>query len=284
MLAWVHPWVLASHTLTYLLGLGAAHYLGVRINIPLAWLGWLWTVAVQAGMYLLAGLRTAASRAAPPQPERLQRERRAVAGAFLLLALAASLSVRLLQTGEISITVWLLMAFSLVLLGWYALPPWQGAHSGYGEILLSIFGSNLIPALAFSLQTGGLHRLLAMLTFALPLLHLASWLVLDLQSYARDVKYLRYTLLVRLGWERGLRVHNGLVIAALLVMGIALGSGLSPALGLPPLLSLVWGGFQIWYLERIREGTPPHWGLLRLSAVLTYLLPVGMTVFALWSR
>ncbi len=284
VLAWLHPWILAAHTVTYLLGLGAARYLGAALDTPAGWLGWLWTLSLQAGFFLLEGVWADAQRAsAPPPPERVRLERRAVLAGFALLALTASLTVGLAHAPGAGVSTWVLMAFSFALLGWYALPPWEGARRGYGEILLAVVGSNLVPALAFALQTGTVHRLLAMVTFALPFLYLASRLALELETYAQDVKYLRYTLLLRLGWERGMRVHNGLVGAALLVMGIALGTGLAPRLGLPPLLSLSWGGFQIWYLGRIRDGMAPDWRILRLSAILLYALPACLTVFTLWS-
>ncbi len=284
ILAWLHPWTLAGHTVTYLIGLGAAHYLGAALNAPAAWLGWLWTLSLQAGMFLLEGTWADTPRAsAPPPPERVRLERRAIFAGFALLALTASLTVTLARAPGAGLSVWVLMGASFALLGWYALPPWNGARRGYGEILLAMAGSNLVPALAFTLQTGTVHRLLAMVTFALPLLYIASQLALELETYAADLKYLRYTLLLRLGWEQGMRVHNGLVGAALLVMGAALGMGLSPRLGLPPLLSLSWGGFQIWYLGRIREGMAPDWRILRLSAALLYALPACLTAFTLWS-
>ncbi len=284
ILAWLHPWVLAGHTVTYLIGLGAARYLGTALNAPAAWLGWLWTLSLQAGMFLLEGAWADAQRASPPPPpERVRLERRAVLAGFALLALTASLTVMLARASGAGLNAWVLMAISFALLGWYALPPWQGARRGYGEILLAVVGSNLVPALAFALQTGTVHRLLAMVTFALPLLYIASRLALELETYAQDLKYLHHTLLLRLGWEQGIRVHNGLVGAALLVMGAALGMGLAPRLGLPPLLSLSWGGFQIWYLGRIREGMAPDWRVLRLSAALLYALPACLTAFTLWS-
>ena len=77
-------------------------------------------------------------------------------------------------------------------LGWplswaslYAVPPVRLVYSGYGELVLAILFANLFPALAFLLQTGELHRLLAMLTFPLTLLYLAALLALSLRAYYR---------------------------------------------------------------------------------------------------
>jgi len=55
------------------------------------------------------------------------------------------------------------VAFVLAFL--FVVPPVKLNHLGYGELVTAILLCNLFPALAFLLQTGEMHRLLAMATF-----------------------------------------------------------------------------------------------------------------------
>ncbi len=284
ILAWLHPWLLANSTLMYWMGLGVAHYLGVPLDVGLAWLGWLWAMTLMAGAFLLDGAWAFAQ--SQPQLDELAQAwlRAGFWGAFGLLALGAAISISLLRTDTQQPALWTLMLVTVGLLLWHALPPWQAARSGYGEIVMAVVGSGLMPALGFVLQAGSMHRLLAMTTLAMPFLYLAAILARELETYAQDVKHLRYTLLVRLGWKVGFRVHNGLIFAALGVMAIALVVGMPLGLSMPFVVALAWGGFQIWYLERIEAGAPPRWELLRWTSLALYALPAYLMTFLLWIR
>ncbi|GAB4526096.1 MAG: hypothetical protein Fur0018_11190 [Anaerolineales bacterium] len=281
MLNWLHPWLLVNGTLTYLLGVGVAHYLGIRIDSTQAWLGWLWVFSLLAGAFLLESVWSVNAQVGAPDEVTLARLRAGFAGAFGLLALGATVSVLLFMRAGKS-PLWLLMILITGLLFWYAIPPRPTALNGYGEILQAVVGAGLIPAFGFMLQAGTLHRLLAMITFGLPFLYLAAVLACSLETYERDIH--RYTLLVRLGWENGLRVHDALVVFALVLMAGALAFGLPWGLSGPFGVALAWGGFQMWYLGRIRQGAPPHWGLLRWTAVALYALPAYLMTFTLWVR
>ncbi len=279
---WLRPWLLLASVLTYTLGLGVVHYLGQPLDVPLAAAGAGWLLTLQAGMYLLEAAFAASERRPRMQTGHVRAIQQATVGAFALLAVSASLTVVLFaRTGYHPAALVLMLVYFLLMSG-YALPPVRAARRGYGEIILAAVVSNLVPVLAFVWQSGAPHRLLALTTFALPLLHLAAFLALELETYASDVAHLRYTLLVRLGWQEGMRVHNVLVLAALLMMGAALWAGLSVRVGLPALLAFPVGAFQLWYLGRIREGAPPHWNLLRVSALSLYVLPTYLMAFALW--
>jgi len=284
ILTWLHPWLLANSTLTYLMGLGVAHYLGVPLDVGLAWLGWLWAMALLAGAFLLDGAWTFAQSRSRLDESAQAWLRAGFWGAFGLLSLGAAISISLLRTDTQQPVLWILMLVTVGLLLWYALPPWQAARSGYGEIVMAVVGGGLMPALGFVLQAGSMHRLLAMTTLAMPFLYLAAILARELETYAQDVKHLRYTLLVRLGWKAGFRVHNALIFAALGVMAVALADGMPLGLGMPFGVALAWGGFQIWYLGRMEAGAPSHWKLLRCTSLALYALPAYLMTFLLWIR
>jgi 1,4-dihydroxy-2-naphthoate octaprenyltransferase len=175
----------------------------------------------------------------------------------------------------------------LIFLGafFYAVPPIRLESSGYGELTTSILVANLVPAFALLLLTGGdLHRLLAMSTFPLTILHLAMLLALELPDYATDIKYEKNTLLVRIGWEVGMRLHNLLILVAYLVLGLAVLLGLPPAIALPAFLSLPLGILQIFQMNRIAAGAKPNWTTLTLAAVTLFSATAYLLAFSFWSR
>jgi 1,4-dihydroxy-2-naphthoate octaprenyltransferase len=175
---------------------------------------------------------------------------------------------------------------ALIFLGafFYAVPPIRLESSGYGELTSSILVANLVPAFALLVQTGDLHRLLAMSTFPLTLLHLAMLLALELPDYATDIKFEKNTLLVRIGWEPGMRMHNFLILGAYLILGLAVLLGLPIAIALPAFLSLPLGMLQIFQMNRIAAGAKPNWTTLTLAAVTLFSATAYLLAFSFWSR
>jgi 1,4-dihydroxy-2-naphthoate octaprenyltransferase len=139
----------------------------------------------------------------------------------------------------------------------YSVPPVRLVVTGYGELVAAILMANLLPALAFLLQAGDLHRLVAMSTFPLTALFLATQMIYELPTYAADVKRQNMTLMVRMGWQNGMRLHNVLVIAAFFVLGLALTFGLPLLIALPVFMTLPLGLLQIWQIRRIGDGVRP---------------------------
>ena len=164
----------------------------------------------------------------------LQSENRIRSTALLQIALAALAAASVLtlllflrepQNHSAQIFLFLLFLFSL----FQGVPPVRLVYSGYGEVVQAIMIANLVPAFAFSLQYGGTHRLLGMVTFPLTFLHLAMSLALALKGYADDVKYERQTLMVRLGWQRGMTLHNIAILLTYVILGLAAAFGTSLA-------------------------------------------------------
>ena len=216
-------------------------------------------------------------------PGKLLRSTALYAG-IVCLAIVASTTVLLIR--YVALTPATVLVMALIFLGafFYAVPPVRLESSGYGELTSSILVANLVPALALLLQTGDLHRLLAMSTFPLTLLHLAMLLALELPDYATDIKFERNTLLVRIGWETGVRMHNLLILGAYLVLGLAVLLGLPPAIALPAFLSLPLGILQIFQMNRIAAGAKPNWNTLTLAAVTLFSATAYLLAFSFWSR
>lgn len=284
-----------SAVLTYMLGVGIADYLGVITHWNVIWSGLsLMLLLLLASAYLRAyfdllenDTRSQMFRENWEESNR-DSENQLRPGVLLQIALAALTAAALLalllilrERGNQAAQVFLLLAFLISF--FQGVPPLRMAYSGYGEILEAVLIANLVPALAFSLQFGELHRLLAMVTFPLTFLHLAMSLALSLPRYAAEVKYERNSLMSRLTWQRGMNLHNILILLAYVVLGLAAVFGLPWSLTWPGLLTLPVGLFQIWQILQIGSGSRPNWRLTTITAVSTFVLTSYMLAYALWT-
>ena len=172
----------------------------------------------------------------------------------------------------------------LVVLLLYAVPPSRMLDRGFGELLLAIHVAYLGPSIGFLLQAGVYHFLLNTSTVPLTLLLLATYLVLDLPTYAEDLKYERTNLVMRLGWENALRLHHGLLLAAYLLLGTSMLSGYSFALLAPAFLAVPFAALQWRFLHNIALGARPIWSLLTANAVAVFGLTTYFLALSFWLR
>jgi 1,4-dihydroxy-2-naphthoate polyprenyltransferase len=289
------PWHLLGAALLYALGVGVARYLGIPIDWTIYLIGQIWITLIQLSTYYLdeyfaptvSVLQTGFSKFSGENGSEskgtLTRTVPFVA-ALTTLTITASLTVFVFRLPAFNSTI--LIVSGIIFLGafFYSTPPLRLANSGYGEIIMAVLISNLVPAFAFLLQTGELHRLLAMTTFPLTLLHLPMFLAFGLPNYGTDLKYERNTLMVRTGWETGMRIHNLSLLVAYLILGLAIGFGLPISIGLPGFLTFPLAIFQVWYMNRIASGIKPNWTLLLFIAATIYGLTAYLITFALWTR
>ncbi|NOY98150.1 MAG: UbiA family prenyltransferase [Chloroflexi bacterium] len=281
------PLRLALAALTYLLGMGIARYLGRAQNVAAFWLGLGWALLI----FLALDLLTAYFR--PPNEPLIEDEtparRNWLRAAFFQVSVAALgavavLTVLMLRAGLLNppTVLFLVLAFLAALA--YALPPLRLVNSGFGELTLAILLVNLLPALAFLLQTGEFHRLLAMVTFPLTALALAFFLVLDFPAYAADAKYRRRTLLTRIGWQRAIPLHHILVLTAYLLFAAAPLLGFPWAVIWPVFLTFPFALLQIFWMRHIALGGAPNWKFLTILASSV----IGLTIYSLmltfWTR
>ena len=298
------PWVLfvrASRPLlwigvllTYWLGAGIADYLGETIDFGNYLLGQAWVLALLlSGVYLdgyYTRLSLPAGNRRNPHLGEDENGGQAIPPVTLLiagaatLAVAASLSVLILGQAHPSQQTLLIMGLAFLGVIAYAVPPLRLVWSGYGELVAAFLIATLSPALSFLFQTGELHRLLAMSTFPLTALCMAVFLVFQLSEYFDELKSDRRTLLVRLGWQRGMLLHNGMIVVAFLLMALAFTFGLPLLIGLPAFLSLPLGVLEIWQMRRIADGARPNWPSLKLTAIALFGATAYLTAFTYWTR
>jgi 1,4-dihydroxy-2-naphthoate octaprenyltransferase len=289
------PHFLLGGILLYALGAGIARYLGVQIDWVVYLIGQVWGTLLQLSTHFLneyfdieydlkntnRTFLTGGSGALGPG--RLPRAT-AFWSAAGCLAGVASLTVLLIDKGDLKPISAVIMV--LIFLGafFYAVPPVKLESTGYGELTTAILISNLVPAFAFSLQTGHLHRLLAMSTFPLTFLCLAMLLAFELPDYGSDLKYGKRTLLVRAGWQLGMNIHNLMILFGYLILAIAVILGLSVAIALPVILSLPIGLLQIWLMNRIAAGYKPNWTTLTAAGLLMYASAAYLLTLTFWTR
>ncbi len=284
------PHFLLGGFLMYGLGVCIALYLGKSVDFTIYLLGQAWGTMLQLSTHYLNEYFDAPADADNENrtiftggsgaigPGKLPRATAFWAG-MICLAAAATLTVILIRVASPSPATLFIMA--LIFLGafLYAVPPVRLESSGYGELTTSILVANLVPAFGLLLQTGEMNRLLAMATFPLTPLHLAMLLAFELPDYANDVKHEKRTLLVRLGWQLGMRLHNILILVSFLLLGLAILQGLPTRIALPTFMVLPLGLLQIFVMSRIESGAKPHWTSLTLTAILLYGLVASLLTY-----
>jgi 1,4-dihydroxy-2-naphthoate octaprenyltransferase len=289
------PLFLLGGILVYALGVGIARYLGSQISWELYLLGQAWVTLLQLGAQYLNEYYDAPSDQDNPNrtpfsggsgavgPGKLARSTALLAAAGCL-AVTASLTVLLINTHKLEPATILIMLLCFLGAFFYTAPPLHLASSGYGELTTSIIVANLIPAFAFLLQVGDLHRLIPMTTFPLTALHLAMMLAFEFPDYATDTKHEKRTLLVRLGWRTGMGLHNVLILVAYLLLALAVTLGMPFFIALPAFFTLPVGLMQIWQMRRIADGAAPHWKTFTLTALVLFAAAAYLLAFAYWTR
>lgn len=286
------PLFLLGGIVMYALGAGIAHYLGTTINWNLYWAGQVCVLLLQLAGQLLNEYfdhpadrhnanRTALTGGSGVVGEEGGVPKRVVLWvALALLAGVGGFLTLLAGAGSLTGGVLIIAGLSVVLAIFYSVPPLRLVSSGYGELTTSLLVANLVPAFAFLLQRGEDHRLLGMATFPLLFLHLAMMLAFDLPDYAADLKYQKRTLMVRVGWQRGMLLHNLFIVTAYVAIALAIVRGMPFRIIWSLLLTLPLAVFQIWQMNRIAAGAKPRWslltwGALALLALAAYLLMIG---------
>ncbi len=289
------PIFLVGAALVYGLGAGIARYLGIQIDWGVYLLGQAWVTSLQLSAHYLNEAYDGPVDTQNPQrtlfsggsgavgPGKLSRNVPFVAAA-ITLTITASLTVLLIQFAYLSPLIVLIMVLSFLGAVFYSTPPIRLVSTGYGELTTSFLVANLVPAFAFLLQYGEWHRLLGMSTFPLTALHLAMMLAFELPDYATDLKYEKLTMLVRIGWQQGMFLHNILILSGFFILALATLMGMPPAVALPAFIPLLLGLLQIWQMRRISAGGKPNWNTLTLTAVVLFASVAYLLAYAYWTR
>ena len=282
------PWFLLGPILLYALGLALAHYLGERIRVPLAIEGLALVLSLQLVVHYLNEYYDAEADAANPNrtpfnggsgaigKEGLARAT-ALQAAVVCLAFVALLATTMLIRAETAPLAWAVFALMLLASFFYSAPPLRLVSSGYGEFVAALVVSALVPTLAYTLQTGAMHRLLFLATAPLVLFNFAMILAFEVPDYGTDLSFGKRTLMVRVGWETGMRLHDAAIVAAVLAILAGVLLGLPTRVTVGVLIVLPLAAAQAWQMGRLRRGAKPNWTLLAAGAVALYVLAAYLT-------
>jgi 1,4-dihydroxy-2-naphthoate octaprenyltransferase len=291
------PLNIINAVLLYLLGISIAHYLSGHVDWSVLLYGLVWVIVLLLATQFLNEFFDPMVLINNPTIKHTPFS--GVSGAvgvgkiprqvvfwvgLAFLAIATSLMVLIIKIQGINQAA--LFISGLIFIGelLFALPPVRLVSSGYGELLISIINVSLIPALAYLMQGHELHRLLAMVVFPMTTLHLGMLLALEFSDYASDLKQVKRALLIRIGWQRGMLLHNVLILVSFVLFGIAFILGLPLSVGWPIIFVFPVGLYQVWMMYRISEGAKPNWNLLTLVAISTFGLAAYILTFAFWTH
>lgn len=286
------PLFLLASLLVFVLGTGLARYLGSGPNWIIFFMGLSWVLVVQlAGQFLFENNRDsteAARNGRTPSAER--RYSKSLLAALACLTVAATLTVSIavsyprIRGLPLGLTNYLLMLILFLGAVFYSLAPFRFELSGYGELLLAFLLGFVVPAFGFTLQAETIHRLLPMVTSPLVLMILAMLITFELRSYARDLQRIRLNLMVRMGWQNAISLHNGLILSGYLLIGLGAVFGLPRFVVTAALISLPIGLFQIWQMHQIVQGKPPSWRVLEINGAACFASLAYLFAFAFWTH
>ena len=280
------PLHLLLAALTYFFGASIANYLGKPFGMDAFWLGLIIVLLAQISMNLLVEVFRPINEPVvegETLKSRLTLRNNALYISIAALTANAAIAFLLYNNNRLTLSAFLFLLLSLVIILTYSVPPVRLMNRGFGEFLLAAHLAYVFPSIAYILQAGETHRFL-ILTIPLVFLAFAYFIVMDFPSFASDRKYDRVTFLTRLGWERVVPLHHLFVLLAYLFFLVSPAFGLSLSLLWPAFLTFPFALFQIFQLRNIALGAPTNWILLTLTALSVFGLTVYFLSLTFWLR
>ena len=266
--------------LTYFLGVGIAHYLGFPQKMNTLWNGLILIIAFHTGSIFLGKYfelyfftNSNYSAYEKSNPIKYQQEKN-LQILFLLIGVAC-LSVCMIPllafifTDVLIISSLVLIVLTFFIICIVEIFPNQVSSAGLLEFLQAFYFANLIPSIAFSLQSNSFHRLLFLLTFPLLFLFLALFIVFSLPKVKNNIETKDRSLISRIGPILSLRIHNLLILLAYLTLLSGSVLELPWKLIWPVLVTLPIGLIQIWQVNQIIKGYKPSFSPLIFTAIAT---------------
>jgi 1,4-dihydroxy-2-naphthoate octaprenyltransferase len=272
--------------LTYSLGIGIVYYLRIPLKWDIFLDGLIWTELIYlSSIYFKVYVdRNNPSRYFPVEKEIDRplwvKNEKALEKIYLLTGVT-SLAVSIIplfnfiNKGLNNSIISIIVAMTLGVVFISEVFSEQLSTIGLSEFLQSFFFANLIPALAFILQSGIMHRLVFLLTFPLFFLFFALSIVLLLPDIDKNDYIYQNSLAARIGSPNIMRLHNILILFAFLVLLLETIFNLPWKLIWPALIALPIGLIQVWQVNQIERGKRPHLNALVFNAFAT----AGLTTY-----
>jgi hypothetical protein len=250
--------------LMYVLGICIAVYLNLQIDWINVLLGYLAILLLQI-LEGLIGLTKAKPVLIQDHKEITKRQTLLAVIAVLMMVLAFLL-VSLLLRGGLTGAGWLFMLIIGLICILRPSSSFSGKLVAFHEVFDAVLVVGIIPMFAFNIISGELHTFLVFITLPLFFIFLGTQIALSYPKYSKELTKNIPSLLIQIGWQRGIFLHNILVFTGFLSLGIFGMIGLPWALLWPTMIVSLIGIFEIILLHRIGEGYKPNWKLLKLVA------------------
>jgi 1,4-dihydroxy-2-naphthoate octaprenyltransferase len=273
--------------LTYGLGVGIVRYIGLPLDLLTVYLGFGFILFTLAASSLLIEYFRPFNEpiiAGETLREREDLRRQLLITGTVLLALATFCIVLIffLNIHPPAIII-LFILYAIVALA-LAIPPVRLVDRGFGALGFAFLMAGMPPVIAYFLQAGEIHRLVAFVTFPLAFLALDYLLALEFTTFAVDQKYERRTLLTSLTWQKAVPLHHILMIMAYLILMTGSTVGVPFSLIWPSLLTLPLAFYQIIMLRNIADGDKPNWAMFTVNATAIFGLTAYLLTLTFWLR
>jgi len=151
----------------------------------------------------------------------------------------------------------------------------------FHEVIDAVLIVGIIPSFAFNLISSELHPFLILINLPLFFIFLGTQIALAFPQYSKELTKYPPSLLVQIGWQRGISLHDILVIIGFLNLAVSGLIGFPWVLLWPTMVVSLIGIMEIIQLHRIGEGEKPNWKLLKLVAHGLFGLSIYTMIFSL---
>ena len=281
------PFNLLLTGLAYALGVSMAKYLGIPLRPDILFEGALFVlliVAVSSALNAYFSPEYIFPKTIEDQQERNLLLRLLFISVLVMLGICAMIVFLLIRSGSIVPTALFFIIICTIIALSVSIPPARLADKGFGEFAEAILVSGLPIIIAFILQAHQVHRMVGYFSFPITLLSLVFFLVMDFPRYGTDQKYGRQSLLLRLSWQRGITIHNYLLVVVFMLLAAAPFFGIPLGVCWPPLLTLPLAIYQILMLRNISIGMAPNWNVLRVNGSALIGLAIYLLAFTFWMQ
>jgi 1,4-dihydroxy-2-naphthoate octaprenyltransferase len=202
----------------------------------------------------------------------------------VLITAAATFFINWMISGVLWLGLVFLVVAQLLVGAVYYVSEFVKSLQPYQLLFESLFYLTIPPAFAFFLQSDEWHLFLTLVVIALIPAYFAYRLLNQIQNFGHDEKFGNKTVVVKVGWDKGMVFHNALILLTFVIFALTVFLGLPWFILWPVFLVLPIGIFEIWLMERVRRGAKPHWIVMKIASASVLFLPIYLLAFAFWIR
>jgi 1,4-dihydroxy-2-naphthoate octaprenyltransferase len=284
----IKPFRLVSLVMSYLLGAGLVQYVKEMKSWPVFIQGGFFLIIIHLSLECLRLLQRLADPRKWPDGLSLKDARMvrllSATLAATLLTVATTIFITWMQMGVVwqGLVVMVSGVFAVGVL--YYFSQVVEALRRFELLIEAVFFIVIPPALAYFLQSNELNRMLTMVVIALVPGYLANRLLALLKRYRGDYKTGVENIVIQMGWENAMLLHNALILFTYLLFALIALLGFPWILLWPVFLSLPIGLLQVWLMERVKRGMKPLWGIMQFASACVLWMPMYLIGFAFWIR